>query len=179
MIHHTPANVPFQPEGLPEARLPEHIVHSGGGSWLAYKKHTSWAPLVSPLTLLHTCHSAKICSVELTLDNCTKATIISCYLSQTVEAHSLTCAALTQLPHTLPHSLIILGEYLQGGWVQLSPKDALSLASHTRCGRGPCVPPLLHANNQAMSHALTISPYGTLGVSPAKLRTPSRSKQPS
>jgi len=40
-IHHTPVNAPFQPEGLPEARLPEHIVHSGGGSWLAYKKHTS------------------------------------------------------------------------------------------------------------------------------------------
>jgi len=26
-IRHTPVNAPFQPEGLPEARLPEHIVH--------------------------------------------------------------------------------------------------------------------------------------------------------
>jgi hypothetical protein len=115
-IHHTPANAPFQPEAIPEARLPEHIVHPGGGCWLANKKHTSWTPLVSPLTLPHTCHSATICAIALTLDNNTKATIILCYLSQTVEAHSLTCAALAQLPHTLPHSLIILGGDLQGGW---------------------------------------------------------------
>jgi hypothetical protein len=61
-IHHTPVNALFQPESLPEARLPEHIVHPGGGCWLAYKKHTSWTPLVSPLTLPHTCHSATICA---------------------------------------------------------------------------------------------------------------------
>ncbi len=30
-IHHTLANAPFQPDGLPEARLPKHIVHPGGG----------------------------------------------------------------------------------------------------------------------------------------------------
>jgi hypothetical protein len=92
---------------------------------LAYKKHTSWTPLVSPLTLPHTCHSATICAVGLTMDNDTKAAIIySCYLPQAVEVHSLTCAALVQLPHTHPHFLIILGDDLQGGWIQSSPKDA-------------------------------------------------------
>jgi hypothetical protein len=70
--------------------------------------------MVSPLTLPHNCHSATICAVELTLDNDTKAIIISCYLPQSVDAHSLTCASLAQLPHTLPHSLIILGGDLQG-----------------------------------------------------------------
>ena len=109
MIHHTPAKAPFQPEGLPEARLPEQIVHPRGGCWLVYKKHTSWMPLVSPLTLPHTCHRATVCAVELTMDNGTKAAIISCYIPQTVEAHSLTYAALAQLPRTLTHSLIILG----------------------------------------------------------------------
>jgi hypothetical protein len=73
---------------------------------------------MSPLTLPHTCHIAPICAIELSLDNGTKAAIISCYLSQTVEAHSLTCAALAQLPHTLTHSLIILGgDFQRGGAV--------------------------------------------------------------
>ena len=39
MIHHHPYNAMFQSEGLPEARLPDHITHSVGGCWLAYKKH--------------------------------------------------------------------------------------------------------------------------------------------
>jgi hypothetical protein len=80
--------------------------------------------LVSPLTLPHTCHSATICAVELTLGSGTNAAIISCYLPQTVDAHSLICAALAQLPHTLPHFLVIMGGNLQGGWEQSSPKDA-------------------------------------------------------
>ena len=32
-IHHHPTKTPFQPDGLPEARLPNHITHSGGGCW--------------------------------------------------------------------------------------------------------------------------------------------------
>jgi hypothetical protein len=90
---------------------------------LAYKKHTSWTPLVSPLTLSQKCPSATICAVELTLHNSSKVAIISWYLPQTVEAQSNTCDALSQLPHTLPHSLIILGGDLQGGWEHSSPKD--------------------------------------------------------
>ena len=64
--------------------------HLGGGCWLAYKKLTSWTPLVSPLTLPHTCHNATKCAFELALDNGIKAPIISCYLPQKVDAHSLT-----------------------------------------------------------------------------------------
>ena len=30
-IHLHPSNVPFQPDGLPEARLSDHITHPGGG----------------------------------------------------------------------------------------------------------------------------------------------------
>ena len=69
IIYHHLSNSPFQPDGLPEARLPDHITHSGGGCWLAYKKHTSWTPLVSPLTLPQTSPSARTCAVELTLLN--------------------------------------------------------------------------------------------------------------
>jgi hypothetical protein len=40
-IHHHPSNAPSPPDGLPEARLPNHLIHPGGGCWLAYKKKTS------------------------------------------------------------------------------------------------------------------------------------------
>jgi len=39
-VNHYPSNASFQPDGLPEARLPDHITYPGGGCWLAYKKHT-------------------------------------------------------------------------------------------------------------------------------------------
>ena len=68
-----------------------------------------------PLTIPHNCPSATIRAVELILFNGTKAAIISCYRPQTVEAHSHTCVALAQLPHTFPHPLIILGGDLRGG----------------------------------------------------------------
>ncbi len=106
-IHHHPPNAPFQPDGLPEARVHGHVTHPGGGCWLAYMKHTSWTTLVSPITLPHNCPIATICAVELTLFNGTKAAIVSCYPHQTIEAHFDTYAALTKLPNTLPHSLII------------------------------------------------------------------------
>ena len=51
IIHHHLSNVWFKPDDLPEARLPDHMIRSDGGCWLAYKKHTSWTPMVSPLTL--------------------------------------------------------------------------------------------------------------------------------
>ena len=119
-VHHHPSNAPFQPDGLPEARLPDHITNLGGGCWLAYKKHTSWTTSVSPLILPIDCPGD---NVELTLFDGTKAAIISCYLPPTVEAHSNTCATLAQLPHTLPHPLIILGGDLQRGWEKRSQKD--------------------------------------------------------
>ncbi len=34
-IHHNPSNSPSQPDVLLEARLPYHLIHSGGGCWLA------------------------------------------------------------------------------------------------------------------------------------------------
>jgi len=61
--HHHPSNAPSLPDYLPEARLPNHITHPGGGCWLAYKKITSWSPLVSPLTLSQNCPSATTCAV--------------------------------------------------------------------------------------------------------------------
>jgi len=76
-IHHHSTNAPFQPDSLPEAHLPNHITHSGGGCWLAYKKNTSWSPLVSPFTSLQNCPSATTCAVELVLLNGSKAAIIS------------------------------------------------------------------------------------------------------
>ena len=36
-VHHHQVNAPFHPDGLPEARLPAHLTHPGGGAWLAYK----------------------------------------------------------------------------------------------------------------------------------------------
>jgi hypothetical protein len=57
-VHHHQAKAPFHPDGLPEARLPAQITHPGGGCWLAYKKHASWTPLVSPLTLTQNCPRA-------------------------------------------------------------------------------------------------------------------------
>ncbi len=80
------------------------------------------ATSVPPKSSLN-CPSATICALELTLLNGTKEAIISCYLPQKVEAHSATCDAVSQLPHILPHSLIILGGDMQGGWEHSSPKD--------------------------------------------------------
>ncbi len=139
-VHHHPANAPFYPEGLPEARLPVQITHPGGGCWLAYKKHASWTPLVSPLTLPQNCPRATTCAVELTLLDGSKAAIISCYLPQTTEAHAVTCEAQSQLPRTLPHSIIIMGGDLQGNWDRSSPKDEHIAALPYKRWRGPLLP---------------------------------------
>ncbi len=34
-MHYHPANVPSPPNALPEARIPDHLTHAGGGYWLA------------------------------------------------------------------------------------------------------------------------------------------------
>ena len=66
-IHHHTVNAPFHPDGLPEARLPASLTHPGGGAWLAYKKHASWAPMVTLRTLPLSCPRATTCAVELAL----------------------------------------------------------------------------------------------------------------
>ncbi len=38
-IHYHAINAPSPPGILPEARLPTHITHNGGESWIAYKKN--------------------------------------------------------------------------------------------------------------------------------------------
>ncbi len=83
-VHHHPSNAPFQPDGLLEARLLDHITHLGGGCWLAYKKHTSWTPPVSLLTLPQTYPSATTYAVKLILLNGSKTAILSCYLPHTI-----------------------------------------------------------------------------------------------
>ena len=100
---------------------------------------------------------------------CHQATIISCYLPQTVEAHSLTCATLAQQPHNLPHSLIIFGTS-RGDGDNRPRKMHTLLASLTKGGRGPHTPPSLHANNLDRSHALIISPYGIMAHIPPNSR---------
>ena len=96
--------------------------------------------MVSPLTLPQTYPSATSCAVELTLLNGAKAAIVSCDLPQTLKAHAITCDALSQLPHTLPHSLIILGGSLQGGREQSSPKDIHIVALPYKWLAGPMLP---------------------------------------
>jgi len=171
-VHHHPPIASFQPGGLPEARLPDHITHPGGGGWLAYKKHTSWTPLASPLNLPHNCPSETMCAVELTLLHGDKIAIISCYLPQAVEAHSTTCDALSELKNTLPHSLIILGGTCMEVIGNTRPRrTTTSLSSYKKGGRGQCFPPSLRANNRFKSHVLIISLYRTPSASHTKQKT--------
>jgi hypothetical protein len=148
---------------------------------LAYKKHTSWTPLVSPLTLPQTCLSATICAVELRLPNTTKVAIISCYLPQTLEAHAITCNALSQLSHTVPHSLIILGGDLQEGWEHSLPKDMHIVALTYKRWVGPMLPtftPRQQRTNRFKRYVLTTSLYGTPTTFRSRRRTQLRSKPP-
>jgi len=50
-IYYHPINAPSPPDTLPEARLPDHLTHPGGGCWIAYKKYTTWAAQVRTLRL--------------------------------------------------------------------------------------------------------------------------------
>ncbi len=153
--HRHPFNASSQPDGLPEARLPNHITHPGGGCWLAYKKITSWSPMVSLLILTQNCPSATTCAVELNFLNGSKVAIISCYLPQTTEVHAIACDALSQLPNTYPHHLIMGGVY-KGAGTPRPRRTPTSMPSHTKGGRGPCSPLSHRATNCFKRHALTI-----------------------
>ena len=65
--HYNAINAPSPPGTLPEARLPTHTTHNGGGSWIAYKKNAPWASTVRKLPLPDTCKKATTCAIELTL----------------------------------------------------------------------------------------------------------------
>ncbi len=108
-------DVPSPPDTLPEARLPNHLTHPGGGCWIAYRKYTAWAAHVRPLRLPTYCPPATTCATEINLQSGEKAAIIANYLPQSVEEHDLACKALARLPVILPHHLLILRGDLQGG----------------------------------------------------------------
>jgi hypothetical protein len=179
-VHHHPANAPFHPDNLPEARLPAQITHPGGGCWLAYKKHVSWTLLLSPMTLPQNCPRATTCAVELTLLDGSKAAIISCYLAQTTEAHADTCETLSKLPRTLPHSLIVFlgGIYREAG-TDHPQRMSTSLPCHITDGGDLCSPPSHRTNGRYNGRVLTTLPSGTLNVFRSRRKTRKRSRQPS
>jgi hypothetical protein len=80
--HYNPLNSPSPPNTLPEARLPTHTTHNGGGFWIAFKKQAPWAATVRRLPLLESRPRATTCAIELTLHSGDKAAIIACYLPQ-------------------------------------------------------------------------------------------------
>jgi len=123
-IYYQPVNAPTLPDTLLEARLPDHLTHSGGGCWIAYRKYTIWATHVRPLRLPTDCPFATTCAVIITLHPGAKAAIIARRLLQPVDEHERACQTLARLPRTLPHHLLILGGDLQGGWTSSMPKDA-------------------------------------------------------
>ena len=106
--HYHQMNTPSHKVTLPEARLPIHTTHNGGGCWISYNKQTPWVTTVRNLTLPGTCPKVTTCAIELTLHTMTNAVIIVCYLPQTLEDHPQTCKALSRLTNTLPHHTIIL-----------------------------------------------------------------------
>ena len=75
--HYQYVNAPTPPDTLPEAGLPTHLTHSGGGCWIAYRKYTSRAAHVCPLRLPNDCPQAITCVVEVTLHSGEKATIVA------------------------------------------------------------------------------------------------------
>ena len=99
--HYHPINTPFPKDTLPEARLPTHTIHEGGGCWIALKKHASWATTVRKLILPSTWPKATTCAIELTLHSGAKAAIVASYLPQGAVDHTLMCKALARLTTTL------------------------------------------------------------------------------
>ena len=138
--HYHPENAPSPPDPLPEARIPAQLTHARGGSWLAYKKHTSWSPMIRPLTLPEDCPRATTCAVKLTLLSGTKAAFIACYLPQPLEEHAQVCKALANLPQVLPHQILILGGDLQGDWEGPSPKTPHITSLPFERWKGPTTP---------------------------------------
>ena len=170
-IHHHSVRAPFHPNGLPEAWLPSQLTHPGGGACIAYKKHAPWASLVTPLTLPQSCPRATTCAVELTLRDGLKAAIISCYLPQTTEEHATICDALTKLPGSLPHSLIIMGGIFEVDGTHHPQRMHTSQHYLINDGKGPCSPPSYRARGPPRRHASTTSPSGTRKVSRFKRTT--------
>ena len=112
--HYHTVHTPSPKDKLPEARLPTHTTHNGGGCWIAYNKQAPWATTVRNLTLPGSCPKATTCAIEFTMHSGAKATIVACYLPQNEEAHSQTCKTLARLTTTLPHHTIIIGGDFQG-----------------------------------------------------------------
>jgi len=108
-IRYHPANAPSPPDALLKARIPTHLTHTGGGTWLPYRKHAPWSFMVRPLTIPEECPSTTTCAVEITLLTCAKAVLISCYLPQAPAEHAQVCKALTNLTQTLPHHVFSMG----------------------------------------------------------------------
>jgi hypothetical protein len=119
---------PSPADTLPEARLPPHTTHSGGGCWIAYKTQTPWATIFCNLPLPGTCPKATTCAIELTLNSGDKAAIVACYLPQATDEHSRSCKALARLTYNLPHHLSILGGDFQANYIGPNAKD-----DHVRC----------------------------------------------
>ena len=139
-IHFHQVNAPSPQDTFPEAHLPTHTTHNGGGCWLAYNKHTPFAATIRPLLLPGNCLQSTTCAVELTLASGPKSSIIASYLPQGEDSHAQTWAAITELTHNLPHHIQILGVELQGNWTGSDTKDAnIRKLPHDRW-KGPAFP---------------------------------------
>ncbi len=116
-------NSPFPANTLPEARMPPHITHNGGGCRIAYKNQALWATTFRNLPLPGTYPKATTCVIELILHSGDKVTIIACYLPQATDNHSRTCKALSHLTHTLPHQLLTMGGDFLANWTGPNAKE--------------------------------------------------------
>ena len=83
-LNYQPVNTLKPQDTLPAARLTDHLTHSGGGCWIAYRKYTSWVTHVRPLRLPTDCPLATTCAVEVILHSAAKAIMITSYLRQLV-----------------------------------------------------------------------------------------------
>ena len=79
-LYYHPINARTPPDTLPEARLPDHLTHPGGGCWIAYRKDMSLVAHVRPLRPPTDCPGANTCAVEATLRSGAKEAIIANYL---------------------------------------------------------------------------------------------------
>jgi len=57
------------------------------------------------------------------------ATVFACYLPQPARKHDRVCHALSRLPTSVPHHLLVLEGDLRGGWTCASHKDSQFLIS--------------------------------------------------
>ena len=88
-LHYHPVNTPTPKDTLPEARLLNHLTHSEGGCWIAYKKHTIQATPVPSLCLPTYCPLATTSAVEITLrSNCQLPSSTSGGTREGISCHS-------------------------------------------------------------------------------------------